>query len=602
MAQSGPFAPSDLHAFVRTCGYLLTAGKAAMLAGAPGLELGPRDRWRRIDVLAMIDDLPPAARRTFTSAGGLEERSSLVREHQHLLGEAGIELSLARTLELLDTGAALIERPRLALFTDEEGLLAVEQLTRFVNSYAMGAPRRVPELTTPDPHNRRFRAFQRRLHGIGVPVYGPSVIIGQEPPSTHELLDFVDQALTNDARSIRRTAMAIAARAGRPMDATAVDQLTLAMVVAWAWRGISAFPEDPCTHPLLGARPNDGAQAARWDVALRLAQMAVASLARPRPHTSDPNLVHAPSLVPVAGIALDGPSLHSLHRFHQYVEAHDAWIASHGHDDFRGFHLHYTGSDTDRASKPQLIANLADGARDVIADVNALLARSRPISTVARSLAAALGDRTMEAALERTLRTAVEWLKGPDGTVAIDLTSSTVPEAVAAFSQASPRDAEALLDLGAAVVELVRFGSTLSADGRAPAGWWRGLHTRTNAGSLPSSMDLLGRLPPGARSLIQEHRALLATPTRQDFVHAPRALASALGRLHEQPCIRTLAIALAVGVAWAQLEGSAEAAPTDTLMGADGTSETERYLLTRAKAQLDWGLQELLHTDSIIGV
>jgi hypothetical protein len=607
MARSGPFASRDLHALFRLCGYLLTAGDAARTPGA--LAMQPLQRWRSVDILGLADALPEPVRQMFVAGSDLEDRAAAFAEAWgHRLAEVGIALAPERTLELLTTGASLITRADLAIFDDEQALLDLEELSNFVNGYLQSMPRRFVPGSHPDEHNRRFRAYQRRRNGIDAPVFSPSTLVRRQAPEVHELFDLTASLLVDEPSAIRRTALALAVAVGRPMDATVVDQFTLTMTVGCIWRSMQEFPKGTKVHPLLGRRPEQSPET--WDVALRVTQMTMETLARPRRFSSDPASVQLPSASTVAGATLDGPSLHSLQQLHHYVQAHAAWSASREpgtSDDLRTFHAFYLGSESDRLSIPELVANLAPDARTVVAHANALIARDRPLTPLAQEIAVALGDTSLIEDVELTLTTAVQWLAGrplgePSGAVRIDLAEQPLPATVAPFATTRQRDAEALLDLGAAVAELVRFGHSLTDGKGTPEGWWRSLHTRSAVPNMPSSLELLHRLPDRSKELLRAHRALLALSEGDDFAHAPRALASALGRLHEQPCVRTLAVALSVGVAWSHLETSGADVASDTLMGVSPATSSERLAFTRARAQLDWGLQEMLHTDAVIGV
>jgi hypothetical protein len=267
-----------------------------------------------------------------------------------------------------------------------------------------------------------------------------------------------------------------------------------------------------------------------------------------------------------------------------------------------------------RTQKPvrtgaQIVAALTPSAMKVVANAGSLLARGRNIDPAAVEMALALGGKNNAKRCHRTLVTAIAWLSGQLSkmeSAQAEVRPVSQPSVddvlLKPFREAKQREAEALLDLGASIAELVRFSQTLDSSRQTPAGWWAKFHRPATDGDSLTSQHLLARLPQGSRKLLAQQARVFAHVRMDDITASSSALASTLGRDGELLCVRTLAVALSAGAVWAHRGHLSNEPPSDTLLGVEPTTSKDRYFCGRAHKQLEWGLQELLQTDTVVGV
>jgi hypothetical protein len=506
---------------------------------------------------------------------------------------------------------------------DEDGalqnaktLVAIEEFSSLVNAYVQSLPMRVDAETQPDVANRYFRAMQRRRYGMDATLREPRSLAKRLPMDAQHIVDtYSDQLFYGTRDAARRYGATVAAALGRPIDDTVVNQLEIALATAIMWRNNHGLPEDNSHDPIIGPRTFENEH--EWGPISEVVDGALDALASRDNNTSDPALVHKAALVPVGDVQLDGPSLSGLQRLDDYIHLFATWILQGdgrtvpAGDRLRVFDNRLRGADGNSVTNgAHLLGSLPGPALKVIANVDALQARNRSADSVANELAMALGDTSWSKRLGRSLSVAAAWLNSelspierayaPD---VVEISADDDPARQVDLDfliEATPRSAESLLDLGASVVELVRFSRTLGRDGHTPPGWWQRFHMQ-QLGNVPTPNQLLERLPDGARSILHKYAVVLESPRLGDVTIAPRALARALGRENEVLCVRTLAVALSVGAIWNDF-ALAEGVSHDSLLGTEPEQQRERFVCGRAQVQLQWGLQEMLQSDSIVGV
>lgn len=622
MAQFGPvLTRSEVDALFKFLRLVLAVGDAGREPET--LAQRPVDRWAEYGVEAAVRRLPRSVVPLFARHGwhrmsdqiepaaAITDVTDALRFHGHALTESQLQL-------LLIAGAYWVEPNEHSGFGDDKALAAIEELNGLVNGYAQSLPlRRVPG-EEPDAANRNFRAYQRRRYGYDTTVRSPQALVRRLPTAAQELIDtYADRLVYGSPEAAFTFAATVAVALGRPLDETIARQLDLTFATSIMWRGMNRFPDDNHVHPLIGARTPDNEH--EWDAVAPVIAEALEFLAGPDVDSSDPSLVHTPSRAPVASVELDAKSLAALHRLDDYVNAFAAWLR-HGagstvapSERIAAFDRAWRGEGRARAtSGPRVLASLPPGAVKVVACFDALIARGRRGDEVALDLARALGDESWAPRMRRTLNVAAAWLNGELSKLETQQSGTDVMPSdhheqsnehdaeLELFRSARQRDAEALLDFGAAIAEIVRLGRSVGANEKTPPGWWTKFHSDELTGAS-SPAELLDRLPEGSHELLALHAKLLESEHLGDLSATPRALASALDRMGEELCVRTLAVALSVGAIWSSIE-LPEGSPSDTLLGVDPERPWERYVCGRAQAQLEWGLQELFRTDTVIGV
>lgn len=577
----------------------------------------PDERWAPFRVDDVVASLPPAVGKVFAKFGWHRWTSSpassqVVDELSELMKEAGRPLSTARIRSLLVAGAYLIDPSEPEGLSDSRGMAALEDAVNFVNGYLQSLPpRRLPNAPE-DPWNRAFRSYQRRRHGYDATTRSPQMFFKKLPDVAQNVVEQYTNHLLYESEEIATNyAATIAVALGRPIDPTIVNQLEIALATLSVWRDMAHFPKAAESHPLLG-EPSD-TDPELWQTAAAVVARCMYALEHldESDGWSNPALVHAPSRVPVASVDLDAQSLFELQRLVDYVNTFASWLKVADNNGLPAserltlFDRSFSSNPLANTTGADLIAELPPRAMRLIANFDALKAREKSGRETAVELATALGDKDLAPNCHRMLDTAVAWLNGDfskletGGEESTELSEEDL-ELLVPFQSASQREAEALLDLGAAITELVRFSRTLGS-GSTPEGWWIKFHKRS-LGGIPTPRELLERLPDGSRRLLQQQLKLLQSEHFGDLTTAPSALAGRLGREEETVCVRTLAVALSVGTVWAAIERLSKGVRGDTLLGAEPEGARERFVCARAQAQVEWGLQELLRTNSAVGV
>lgn len=609
------FPREDLDALGAFIALLREAGDPARRSEL--LDLTPSQRWAPFKPEKMAARLPGRvshllARYGWHQSSSSERNEGLVEEITALFASAGHDLEPSELHSVLIAAAFWVDPPAQTLFADEKALMAFEEFINFVSGYAQSLPTQFAETEHPDGANRRFRAYQRRRNGQDTPTRTPKVMIKRLPFAAQELVNtYADQLVFSAPQVAFAIAESVAVALGRPLDSVYTRQVEVTLAAALAWRHIGEFPlnEDGGVHPLLGARPESDSEV--WDAAKLRVDAAMVHLKQVA-QTPASFLGQPAALTPVLGVELDAQALQSLQTLDDYVNAFASWIrAGDGKAIDAQMRLSRFDAQYRRTQKPvrsgaQLVAALSPSAMTVVANAGALLARGRNIEPAAVEMALALGGKNNAPRCHRTLVTAVAWLNGQPSKMEADARSAAQQlsdvTVLQPFKAAKQRDAEALLDLGASIAELVRFSKTLGSDGDTPSGWWLKFHREDVRGGVPTSQQLLTRLPEGSRKLLWQQARVFANPRVDDLTASARALASTLGRDGEILCVRTLAVALSAGVVWANRERITLEAPSDTLLGVEPATSKDRYFCGRAQKQLEWGLQELLQTDTAVGV
>lgn len=611
------FPREDLDALGAFIALLREAGAPARRASM--LDMTPTQRWAPFKPEKMAGRLPGRvshllSRYGWHQANTNERNEGLVDEISALLAESGHRLDAGQLHDVLIAAAFWVDPPAQSLFVDEKALIGFEEFVNFVAGYAQTLPAQFPPSAHPDEANRRFRAYQRRRNGQDSSTRTPKVLIKRLPFAAQEIVNtYADQLVYGNAKSAFVIAEYLAVALGRPMDALYARQIELTLATSLAWRFIGEFPtaDKGDVHPLLGIRPDFDAET--WDAAKQRVDLALDYLkraAKPESMLGQPK-----ALTPVLGVELDAAALQSLQVLDDYVSAFAGWMrAGEGKSVAPEMRLPAFDSQFRRTQKParvgaQIVAALTPNAMKVVANAGALLARGRNIEPAAVELALAMGGKNNAKRAHRTLITAVAWLNGQLSKMEMAHAEPTsLPQAaddavlLKPFAEAQQRDAEALLDLGASIAELVRFGQSLDPSHQTPTGWWAKFHRSTANADFLTSQQLLARLPDGSRRLLSQQARVLANARMDDVTASARALASTLGRDGEVVCVRTLAVALSAGVVWAHRSHLTHEPPSDTLLGVEPTTSKDRYFCGRAHKQLEWGLQELLQTESVVGV
>ncbi len=606
---------TDVDALWAYLQLFVTAGEAARERETLGFK--PSERWNPFNPAKAAARLPKAVADLvghygWSRAGSEQQQEAVASAISELLAKNIHWISDTDLRGALLAGAFWVDSLKHPATSDDISLAALEAFSDAVNGFVQSLPlRRVPNEHA-DAQNRRFRAYQRRIHGYESSTRSPQMLVKRLPRSAQELLEaYEDHLLFESPEAAHAFAATIAVAIGRPVDETLAYQLDLAMATSLVWRDISELPNDQDSHPLLGNRFVDDDR--RWDAAAIAVEKALSFLNEPSENSSDPKLVQRAALTPVAGIMLDAESLASIARLDDYLACFAAWIRlgpgldMAPEDRLPAFDLYFYSDDYGAVAGAEIIANLPTTAIKLIATVDALVTRRKGGPEVAEELAVALGDKALAARYWRTLHTAAAWLNG-ELSVMEKVEAPEKPHGrrrverheLSSFSNARQRDAEAILDLGASIAELVRFSHTLTANAETPKGWWQKFHNRELA-SIPTPRQLLERLPEGSQQLLRLHREILTSEHFGELTRVPKALASVLGRDSEILCVRTLAVGLAAGAIWSDLEEISKGRRSDSLLGADPTQPEERYACGRAQAQLQWGLQELLESASVVG-
>jgi hypothetical protein len=601
-----------LDAFVRI---LREAGDPSRRSSTLGVS--PSQRWSPFKPEKMAARLPGRVSHVLARYGWQQTSSSsrndgLLQEVETLLEQCGHSFSGSELHDVLMAAAFWVDPPAQSVFHDEKALAAFEEFVSFVSGYAQSLPVQFAEGEHVDGANRRFRAYQRRRHGQDAPTRSPKVMIKRLPFAAQEIIDaYGDQLLYATPKAAFVLAEYLAVALGRPLDPLYAHQIEITLATATAWRTITEFPrtDETNAHALLGSRPDESTEL--FDAARQRVDAALAHV-KQSGQTSESFLGQPAALSPVLGVDLDAPSLQSLQTLDDYVNAFHAWCRSEAGKAVQPRRRLATfDAQFRRTRKPvrtgaQLVAALLPSAMKVVANAGALLARGRNIEPAAVEMALALGGKNSAPRCHRTLVTAVAWLNGQTSKMESDpagVKPSALDDIVLQpFRSAKQRDAEALLDLGASIAEFVRFSQSLDDTLHAPAGWWTKFHRQDVSDGSPASRQLLARLPEGSRRLLQHQARVFSNPRLDDVTSAARALASTLGRDGEVLCVRTLAIALSCGVVWANRDQLSRHTISDTLLGAEPATSKDRYFCGRAQKQLEWGLQELLQSETVVGV
>jgi hypothetical protein len=581
------------------------------------MEAPPAQRWAPFKPEKLAARLPGRvshllARYGWQQTSSTERNDGLVQDLEALLEQAGHRLSGAELHAVLTAAAFWVDPPAQSVFHDEKALVAFEEFVSFVSGYAQSLPAQFAPGEHGDGANRRFRAYQRRRNGQETPTRTPKVMVKRLPFAAQEIVDaYADQLQYSPPKAAFVLAEYLAVALGRPLDALYARQIEITLATSIAWRTIAEFPvaATPGAHPLLGARPEQDPEL--WDIAQARVDAALVHLQQAG-SSLDSFIGQPAALTPVLGVELDAPSLQSLQTLDDYVNAFHAWSRSEaGKAVLPEQRLVTFDQQFRRTRKPvrtgaQLVAALLPSAMKVVANAGSLLARGRNIEPAAVEMALALGGKNSAPRCHRTLTTAVAWLNGQTSKMESGITGNApavMDDAVLEpFRSARQRDAEALLDMGASIAELVRFSQTLDSAPHAPGGWWIKFHREDISDGSPASRQLLARLPDGSRKLLQQQARVLTNPRLDEVTSAAQALASTLGRDGEVLCVRTLAIALSCGVVWENRERLSQHRVSDTLLGIEASTSKDRYFCGRAQKQLEWGLQELLQTESVVGV
>jgi hypothetical protein len=621
LGESNALTDDELDALRTLVRTVLAAGAAGRTSASK--DKSPTQRWEPFAVSVATENLPPKVLHLLVRYGwhrsGYDARSSqAVEDLVVTVAGASKHLDHEQAHQALVAASFWADPPMQSVFSDEKALRAIEDLCTFMTGYVMSLPKVFTSSDHADVINRRFRACQRRHNGTDAPTRTPKAMIRRLPLAAQQLLDDYGYNLTNDAP---RTAFALAeitaVALGRPMDPLLVHELDMTFAVAQHWRTLTDFPEPvpgDSIQAMLGERPVD---ARTWELAATRVREARAMLQSP-PRRFDPFFNQPDAQLTVAGVHLNARSLMSLQQIENYVQTFGAWARSGDgksvdpEDRLAVFDALHEDSVDVNTTGADVVSRLTPDAMKVIANTGSLLERGKNIEHIAVELATALGDKHMAAQCFRTLVASAAWLNGQSTRMERSTSRKDKPQPMdesllAPFAAASQHEAESLLDLGASISELVRFSRDVDhgsreGDGGAPPGWWLQFHRQEHSTGTPTAATLLARLPDGSRRLLAQQARVLASATSTDITASARVLASALGREGEVVCIRTLAVALAAGVAWTYRKRLSTRGPADTLLGVQPSTPKDRYFCGRAQEQLEWGLQELLHSDTVVGV
>lgn len=501
-----------------------------------------------------------------------------------------------------------------AAYDSDDSLNEIEEFTYLVNAFAQSMPLHPRQNEPDDAQLQRFYTFQRRRYGYETPLRVPRQVTGDLSPHTIELIDaYEDRLLSRTPESAHMLATNIAVAIGRPVDETISHQIELALATALAWRHMTSLPSGPDAHPLLGIRNQNHGLA--WDEAARAIARCLDFLYELPEGASNPASVQSPSWIPIAGVEIDGESLTALARLNEYVSVLAEWMSSPQASQLEPaarlpvFDQMFRERGSSASNGYRLLVSLPAGALDVVVHFNDI--QDGPGQTeIANEYATALGDRDIAPSCLLTLRTAVAWLNGQLSALELQSTTSAemqwpvepqLPPELEPFLAAPPSDAQSLLEFGSTIVDIVRFSQTLEQSGATPAGFWLKFHGR-ELENLPTPRALLESLSDGARRLLKQHSEVLAAGGLNDPSLIARALASRIEPIENPPVIYTLAVGLATGAVWMDMNRISRGRRGNSLLGASPGTEPDRRMCELAQAQLEWGLQATFHTDSIVGV
>ncbi len=195
----------------------------------------------------------------------------------------------------------------------------------------------------------------------------------------------------------------------------------------------------------------------------------------------------------------------------------------------------------------------------------------------------------------------------PDTTVAVsalDLTAESLlsDDELMPFTLANPQHAQELVEFGFAIADLVRLSQSLGENGQTASGWWSRFHRDAIDDGLPTPATFLERLSPRATRLADIYTEFLRAEDSRTATRAAQALAIPLNALHDDMTIRALTTGLAVSAIWTHMDEFSSDLFSDALLGAAPFTEEAIHICHRAQRQLEWGLQGLLHVESIAGV
>ena len=511
MAPSGPvFSTFELKALIAYVQVFLHAAEVARGSKFDGLS--PTERWKPFGPNKAAKALPPRvdnlfARYAWHRAGAPAASNAIAHDLMEGLSANGFDICDVQLDGALVAGAYWLNPPKDAIFNDAEGLLALERFVGLVNGYMQTLPPRFAPNEHPDSRNQRFRAYQRRRNGDGASTRPPNAIVRRFPVALGELLDaYQSQLLETSPEAAGLLASNVAVALCRPVDVVAAAQVEIALASALIWRNLSDFPVSPKSHALLGERP-EGEGAELWNAAASRIADAHRRITTNKTPAVGPKALQTAAGNLVGSIDLDAVSLDALSLLDDYVTAFASWIRTGVAKDVPAeqrvgvFDRSYRRS-TGNTVGSTITGALPSTALKVIAQADAMITRQRDLKPLAEQLARALGDPQGSERLRRTLETSAAWLNGGVSRLerlrtenaANQSSGDPIPsETLDAFKLARQRDAEALLDMGAAITELVSFSQTLDKSGRPPVGWWiRFTNERLADGHSPLKILLRG--------------------------------------------------------------------------------------------------------------